>query len=50
MRALTIGCLTTKHLVHGLFPDVVQTECTMGYGSLHISFGYKGSQGVSVES
>ena len=50
MRALTIGCLTTKHLVHGLLPDVAQTERTMGWGSLYRFFGYRGSERVSVKT
>ena len=46
---LTIGCLTTKHLEHGLLPDVAQTERSMKWGSLYKFLGYRGSEGVSVK-
>ena len=49
VRELTIGCLNTKHLAHGLLPYVAQTERSMEWGSLYRFFGYRVSERVSVK-
>ena len=49
VQALTIECLTTKHLAHGLLPDVAQTERSMEWGNLYKFLGYRGSEGVSMK-